>query len=148
MSSGEAKASEIAVSEFASRLFGTQIGPDAIIVETLKRATNPPAGNGTANLALSAAVDNSIPAAITDAALREHPLASWVEMEMGLLDGQVLERRPPEHMAHAAAKLAARTGRDEGRCRTQLERMLSVMSLPGQDRGDYRWCRRRTCDLT
>ena len=136
MSSGDAKESEIAVSGFASRLFGTQIGPDAVIVETLQRTTKAAMPNSASNLALATAIDDSISGVLTDAALREHPLAAWIEMEMGLLDGQVLERRPPAKIVEVAVKLAVQTGRDEVRCRIQLERMLSVMSLPGQARGD------------
>ena len=136
MASGDAKASEVAVSGFASRLFGTHIGPDAVIVETLQRTTEAAAPNSPADSDLAAALDASIPDLLPDAALRKHPLAAWIEMEMGLLDGQVLERHPPVRISEAAAALAARTGRDEARCQAQLERMLSVMSLPGKDRGD------------
>ena len=58
-------------------------------------------------------------------------------MELGLQDGQALERRPPVRLDHAAAKLAEQTGRGAKECRAHLERMLSVMSLPDQDRGGH-----------
>ena len=132
MASGDAKASEDAVSGFASRLFGTAIGPDAVIVETLQRATQPVASTHALRVALA----TSTPEAQTDAALQAHPLAAWIEMEVGLLDGQKLERRPPGRMTEFAARLAADTGCDPATCRTQLERMLSVMSMPAQARGD------------
>ena len=132
MASGAAKASEDAVSGFATRLFGTAIGRDGVIVETLQRATQPVASTHALRVALASA----IPQAQADAALQAHPLAAWIEMEMGLLDGQKLERRPPGSITEFAARLAADTGCDPATCRTQLERMLSVMSMPAQVRGD------------
>ena len=53
-----------------------------------------------------------------------HPLAVWIELEIGLADGQRLSRRPPITIAEAAERLAAQTGRDQARCRTQLQDML------------------------
>lgn len=136
MASGDADSSAVAVSEFASRLFGTAIGADGVIIETLQQATKPigtaiPAGPG-----LAECLDAHIPATLTDAALCDHPLTAWIEMEVGLQDGQVLARRPPVQLANAAMRLSQQTGQDLAKCVQQLERMLSVMSLPGQTRGD------------
>lgn len=136
MASGDANSSAQAVSGFASRLFGTTIGPHGVITETLQQATKPIDTAGPAGPGLAERLDAHIPATLTDAALRNHPLAAWIEMEIGLQDGQVLERRPPVQLADAAARLSQRTGQDMAKCVQQLERMLSVMSLPGQARGD------------
>lgn len=135
MASGDAAASAKAVSGFASRLFGAPIGPDGMIVESLQRATSPDPASGAFGPALGAALDADIPETLDDAALRQHPLAAWIELEIGLRDGQAWERRPPATLADAAIRLAAQTGRDVARCQAQLERLLSVMSLPGQARG-------------
>jgi Lhr-like helicase len=124
-----------AVANVASRLFGTTIKSDGVIDESLKRATNPsivPANLGTQ---LAAAVDADLPAKLDDAALRKHPLAVWIELEIGLQDGQRLLRRDPITIAEAAKRLTARTNRDETRCRNQLQSMLILMSRPASDRG-------------
>ena len=137
MASGDALASGSAVANFASRLFGSHVGSDAVIVESLQRATAtdlvPPA---IADL-LGPLLDNDIPKSLTDDALHRHPLAAWIEMQIGLQDGQALERRAPVRLDHAAQQLADLTGRSVDRCRTQIECMLSIMSLPEHERGGH-----------
>src|SRR6516225_7672598 len=124
----------IAVAEVASRLFGTDIPPDAVIDETFERATDPKLKPQTLGTALANAVDADLPATLTDEELRSHPLAVWIELEIGLQDGQQLRRRPPTTIADATKRLAAQTGRDEARCRTQLQAMLMMMSRPANER--------------
>jgi Lhr-like helicase len=123
-----------AVASVASRLFGTKISADAVIGESLTRATDP--GLKVANLGeqLVAAVDADVPASLDDQALRTHPLAVWIELEIGLADGQRLARREPCTVADAAKRLAMRTGRGEERCRNQLQAMLILMSRPASER--------------
>jgi hypothetical protein len=123
----------IAVANVASRLFGTDIPPHAVIDETLERATDPKLKPQSLAAALSDAIDADVPAALTDEALQIHPLAVWIELEIGLRDGKQLRRRPPTTLAEAANRLAAQTGRDEGRCRTQLQAMLMMMSRPASE---------------
>ena len=43
---------------------------------------------------------------LDDNALRRHPLAVWIELEIGLEDGQRLSRRKPITIADAAERLA------------------------------------------
>ena len=125
----------VAVAKVASRLFGTDIPPDAVIDETLERATDPKLKPQSLGAALAKAVDADLPATLTDEALRSHPLAVWIELEIGLLDGQQLRRRPPITLAEAAERLAAHTERGEERCRAQLQAMLLMMSRPASERG-------------
>jgi hypothetical protein len=134
-SEGGEKSRAIAVAVVASRLFGTPISPDAVIDESLERATDPAFSASTLGTSLTAAVDAEIPANLDDVALRAHPLAVWIELEIGLLDGQRLTRRPPVTIAEAANRLAERTGRDVGHCRRQLQSMLTLMSQSGKERG-------------
>ncbi len=134
-SEGGEESRAIAVAVVASRLFGTPISPDAVIDESLERATDPAFSASTLGTSLTAAIDAEIPANLDDAALRAHPLAVWIELEIGLLDGQRLTRRPPVTIAEAANRLAERTGRDVGRCRRQLQSMLTLMSQSGKERG-------------
>ncbi len=124
-----------AVALVASCLFGQDINADAVIDESLERATDPSLKPATLGEALAAAVDAEIPDAIDDNALRAHPLAVWIELEIGLADGQRLARRQPITIAEAANRLAAQTGRDEPRCRSQLQAMLILMSRPANERG-------------
>jgi hypothetical protein len=125
----------VAVAKVASRLFGTDIPPDAVIDETLERATDQKLKPQSLGAALANAVDAELPAILTDEALRSHPLAVWIEIEIGLQDGQQLRRRPPTTLAEAAKRLAAQTERDEERCRAQLQAMLMMMSRPASERG-------------
>jgi phosphoglycolate phosphatase-like HAD superfamily hydrolase len=124
----------VAVAKVASRLFGTNIPPDAVIDETFERATDPKLKPQSLGATLANAIDGDLPAALTDEALRSHPLAIWIALEIGLQDGQQLRRRRPITLAKAAERLADQTGRDEERCRTQLQAML-MMSRPASERG-------------
>jgi hypothetical protein len=45
------------------------------------------------------------------------PLAVWIELEIGLEDGQRLSRRAPTAIEEAAQRLAKQAKRDEARCR-------------------------------
>ena len=125
----------IAVASVASRLFGTTISADAVIDESLARATDPALKPANLGDALAAAIDAELPDALDDNALGVHPLAVWTELEIGLSDGQRLSRRPPTTIKEAAKLLAEHTGRDEERCRAQLQAALILMSRPSDERG-------------
>jgi len=96
----------VAVANVASRLLGTAIPPDAVIDETLERATDAKLKSQSLGTALANAIDADLPPALNDEALRSHPLAVWIELEIGLLDGQQLRRRAPITLAEAAKRLA------------------------------------------
>ena len=124
-----------AVASVASRLFGTAISPDGVIGESLARATDPKLRPESLLDVLRAAIDSDLPDSLDDHALRSHPLAVWIELEVGLLDGQQLSRRPPITIREAAARLSKQTGRDQERCRAQLQAALILMSRPSKERG-------------
>ena len=84
-----------AVANVASRLFGTTINADGVIDESLRRATDPSLTPAKLGARLAAAVDADLPDTLDDPALRSHPLAVWIELEIGLHDGQRLSRRDP-----------------------------------------------------
>lgn len=125
------------VAEVASKLFGTVIGTDSVIDESLQRATNPELTVNAIKNTLADAVNGAIPEKISDAELKNHPLAIWVELEIGLLDEQKLKRRQPITLDDAAKKLADLTSCPQEKCREQLEAMLIVMSLPESARGGH-----------
>ncbi len=124
-----------AVARVATKLFGTEVSPDAIIDESLDRATDRSYTVETIQASLGKAVDEDIPDALSDEVLRTHPLAVWIELEIGLQDAQGLTRRPPMTIAEAATRLAEQTGRDAERCRKQIQAMLILMSRPVSERG-------------
>ena len=117
------------------RLFGTTIHANGVIDELLERATDPSLTPTKLGRRLAAAVDDDVPEALDDGALRVHPLAVWIELEIGLQDGQQLSRRAPTTIAEAATRLAKQVRRDEARCRAQLQAMLILMSRPASQRG-------------
>jgi Lhr-like helicase len=125
----------VAVAFVASRLFGTQITSDAVIGESLERATDPAANVKMLGDRLTSAVNGEIPASLSDAELSHHPLAIWIELEIGLEDGQRLRRRPPITLSDAAQKLASHTGCDPEQCQSQIKTMLILMSKPASERG-------------
>lgn len=130
----EAKRAEV-VASVATKLFGTSVSPDAVIDETLQRATDQSIKAGSLKDALIDIIKGEIPAHLDDAALYKHPLAAWIELEIGLLDKQTLSRRPPMTISQASKKLADFTGCGDGICRKQIETMLTLMSLAEKDRG-------------
>lgn len=124
-----------AVAEAASCLFGTRIGPDAVIDESLRRATDDRFALADVRSKLSAVVASDSPEQLSDAELRTHPLAIWVELALGLEDGQILKRRLPTPFGEAARLLAQDSGVDPKRCRDALESFLTRVSLPDRARG-------------
>jgi hypothetical protein len=65
----------VAVAYVGSRLFETSIPPDAVIDETLERATDATLRPQSLGAALANAIDADLPAALTEEALRSHSLA-------------------------------------------------------------------------
>jgi Lhr-like helicase len=124
-----------AVALVASRLFSMEMTADSVIGESLQRATDPSITLKSLGEDLAQAVKAEIPAVLSDAELRLHPLSVWIELEIGLEDAQHLIRRPPITLSAAAEKLAAQTGCDFSRCLTQLQAMLILMSKPASERG-------------
>lgn len=120
------------VSNVATRLFGVKVSPDAVIDESLERATNK--NRKIVRDKLASAVAGELSPVLTDEQLREHPLAIWIELEIGLKEGQRLIRRPPMTIQAAAGRLAAASGLDPERCQAQIESMLTTMSRPSSER--------------
>ncbi len=135
MASEDAADQVAAVARVASRLFGARIAADAVIGESLARATDPAQKPGTLGAALRQAIEAEIPDRPGDEILRSHPLAVWIELEIGLEDRQQLRRRKPGTLAAAAERLAAETGASRERCQTALQAMLIAMSRPASERG-------------
>lgn len=123
------------VADVASRLFGTEVLPADVIDESLQRATDPDVDVAGLGGRLAAAVEVGMAADTPDEALYAHPLAIWIELEIGLEEGQRLKRRLPCTVAEAAERLAKLTGLDRDLCRARVEHALMVMGTPQKERG-------------
>lgn len=127
-----------AVADVASRLFGASIGPDAIIDESLQRATDDTLKLEDVRPLLAQVLISDLPETMTDEYLRRHPLAVWAELAIGLDDGQELKRKKPVPFDAAADLLSQDSGVDAEICRTSFERFLTRVSLPETARGGFR----------
>ncbi|MGC8875059.1 MAG: DEAD/DEAH box helicase, partial [Chloroflexia bacterium] len=113
------------VAEFASRFFGTEIGPDEVIEETLELAT---LGERPTQEDLRRALSEPFPEDLE--ALRRHPLARWVEHALGVeveADGR-LRRRTPRPLSEVARELAHVTGEPEEHCQDRLEAFFTHLA--------------------
>jgi Lhr-like helicase len=124
-----------AVADVASRLFGASIGPDAVIDESLQRATDDRLKLEDVRPQLATVLGSDLPETLTDEALRRHPLAVWAELAIGLDDGQELKRKKPVPFDDAVEQLAQDSGLDKETCRRGFEQFLTRVSLPETERG-------------
>ena len=121
----------------ATKLFGVPIAESNVVAETLERTTVVTATADSVRPELGAAVDAGVSPDITDVALREHPLAVWVETRLGILfseGDQRWVRAKPMTVTEAVDRLAAESGRPKAACGTALRDLLLVSSVPEQVR--------------
>lgn len=134
-SEGSAESRQEAVARVASRLFGTPISSEDVIGESLQRATGNVAASDIFATQLRESMMSPIPDVMRDEELAKHPLAQWIELEIGLEEGQELRRRRPTTLSRAADRLSDATSVEPARCADQLKRMLTLMSEPEVNRG-------------
>lgn len=118
------------VADVATRLFGAEVKPERVIGETLVRTTRYFDFSKAEELAqLAAAIDEGAPPRERGAFLA-HPLASWIESEVGLRreaeSDRLVRSRPlplsgPDGLAR---RLHGRTGRDEAACEKAIRANL------------------------
>ena len=120
------------VAGVASKLFGSRISESNVIAETLERITDPTATAESVRSCLGKAIDGGVPRNISDAALREHPLAVWVETRLGIsfseLDQRWVRARP-RTVTEAVAEFSAESGRTDAAGRGALRDLLLVSSV-------------------
>ena len=124
-----------AVADVASRLFGTFIGPESVIDESLQRATDDHLKLEDVRSKLAPILTSSLPDVLTDEVLTKHPLAVWTELAIGLDDKQELKRKKPIPFQDAADLLSKDSGVEIETCRSALESFLTRISLPEAERG-------------
>ena len=134
-SEGTEESRAVAVAKVAARLFGSEIGPDAVIDESLQRATDDTITLAHAIVRLADVLKQPIPTNLDNDQLRKHPLAVWAELALGLDDGLELKRKKPIPFEEAVKRLADDSGIDQEPCRKYLEDFLTLVSLPEDQRG-------------
>ncbi|MCW1919231.1 DEAD/DEAH box helicase [Rhodobacter sp. KR11] len=122
------------VAAVASKIFGADIGVDAVIGESLRRATDDAISLEKVMPYLAAAM-GPLPDHLPDAVLRQHPLAIWSEMALGLDNDGALKRRKPVAFGDAVTLLSQASGIPAQTCRPALEAFLTRASLPEHARG-------------
>lgn len=125
------------VAGVASKLFATHIDESNVIVESLERVTEAALAEASIRRALPAAIDAGVPATISDAVLKKHPLAIWVETHLGITFSDVdqcWQRAVPLTLEQAASELATASGRSAPVCAEALRSFLRASSTPEHDR--------------
>ncbi len=130
------------VAAVASKLFATPITEANVIGETLERVTDPTQTLEKVKPLLGAAIDSATTtfapgAPISDAQLRMHPLAIWVETCLGVKstpENTAWHRAAPLSVTEACERLSQDSSRPVDVCASALRRLLLVSSLPERER--------------
>ncbi|AXF09995.1 DEAD/DEAH box helicase [Paraburkholderia graminis] len=128
------------VAEVASRLFGTNISVANVITETLQRVTPEHLLVEHVRHELGDAIRAGIPFEPSFEALAKHPLAVWVELDLGLTrDVGPWRRARPITLTQAGKRLAEDAGISEELARSTLADFLLLAyrttDKPPQDGG-------------
>ena len=128
------------VADVASRLFGTSITRDAVVTETLRRATdrNRSAEKGLKDLSgsVSRAATGSPYEGKSNAEIAQDDLAIWVETRLGLKDVHLKPgRASPRSLKDAANILSIESGQPSQVCEQALRNCLLAFSLSEKLRG-------------
>jgi ATP-dependent helicase YprA (DUF1998 family) len=133
------------VAQTASTIFGSDISPDRVIGETLRRATPVPADRQAHTVALHAVVEELAKSGaeppLDHASFLAHPLTEWVESSLGLSfddeEHRLVRRRPiPIRGANgAAAQLADELGIEVATAECALTALLLAGYRATDDEG-------------
>jgi superfamily II DNA/RNA helicase/very-short-patch-repair endonuclease len=110
------------VAAVASKLFGANVLAENVITETLRRVTD---GDDPDDQTLARAILEGVPRQADFSSLSVHPIAIWIEKNMGLAhDGQKWVRAKPITIEEAATLLSEQSGQPTADCRTYLAAFL------------------------
>ncbi|EAQ06275.1 DEAD/DEAH box helicase [Yoonia vestfoldensis] len=128
-----------AVARIAGQIFGADIGPDAVVTETLKRVTNPIkiGSSGLPGLkeAVQQAAQGEVAIGLKNSDFFDDPLAIWVETKIGLKNVETKpERAKPISLEDAANSLSQDSGLPAELCASALRETLIGYSIPEKDR--------------
>jgi hypothetical protein len=125
------------VARVASKLFSIEVPESNVIVETLERVTDSTQNSSSVRPLLASAVDTGVPTGLSNADLRKHPLAIWVETRLGVSWSEVDQRwvrARPLTLEEASRALSEDSRRSAEICRTALRLLLLQSSLAERDR--------------
>jgi len=119
-----------AVADFATKFFGHPFSPSQVVEETLEPLT---VGSQPSPEELRASFQGPLPDSLEE--FRRHPLARWVEYNLGVETvGGKLKRRQPKTLSAAARELAEATGQGVERCLARLQELLLKTAELNRDR--------------
>jgi Lhr-like helicase len=125
-----------AVAEVSSRLFATAVQHTDVITEDLEFRTEQPRA-GTQMVDLGPIVKAGWPARVSNEKFRTHPLAIWLESQIGIqrpADGLKLERARPKTLKQVSELLAQASGQPEEPCTHVVKELLLAAVQPERDR--------------
>ena len=123
-SEGSREDQDAAVANVASRLFGANVDPANVVSETLRPVTNRDITVSRAEL--RAVIERGVPNSFTHEVLALHPVASWVERNLGLeeINGKFVRITQPLNIHEAAERLAEDSGGAAPQCLKYLTDFL------------------------
>ncbi len=123
-SEGSARDRNTAVANIASRLFGVTVNADSVITETIEPVTD--RDTLLDSHSLRRAIEAGVPSQPTHDELSGHPVAAWVERNLGLedQDGKLVRISRPLTVVEASEKLADASGLEVDACRDYLAQFL------------------------
>ena len=136
-SEGSAGERNAAVAAVAGRLFGAAVKPANVVTETLERVTRGALGS---RAELRRAIEAGVPAEPTHAELTRHPIAAWVEENLGLekRDGKLARISRPLTVQEAAARLAEESDLQSEDCRRYLaDFLLAAWNSRNESRREF-----------
>ncbi|MDW8247219.1 MAG: DEAD/DEAH box helicase, partial [Sandaracinaceae bacterium] len=139
MASGEGKGSDSKriVAEVASKIFGVKIDESHVISEYLSRVTEDIKDEQDRLGAAIDQVNQNPPIHISDEELKRHPLAIWIEKNLGVNFDEKEKRwvrAKPLTLSEAAERLAQSAKRKEEECKKALKTMLLIAGVSERER--------------
>ena len=135
-SEGSAQDRHQAVANIAGRLFGAEVRTQEVITETLAPVTHaePPIEAGK----LGAAIEAGVPEDPTHQELERHPVAAWVEQQLGLesRDQKLVRISCPRTVEEASQMLAHDSGLPREECGRYLAEFL-LAAYRSRDAGGH-----------
>jgi len=138
VSEGTKESKNQVVARTASKLFATTIHESHVVTETLLRATNKELNAETVIPFLGQAIDQDIPPNISNDELAKHPLAIWVETNLGMeaKDG-VWVRAKPLTLTEAVNSLIQQSQRPKEKCESILKKLLLISNMSELTRAGF-----------
>ena len=134
-SEGSMEDRNVAVARIASQLFGTDVSPKNIVFETLRPVTDH--SISTQGRDLHRSISQGVPKNPTYEQLSTHPIAVWVERNLGLSKsgGKFFRISTPLTILEASEKLATESGIEKEYCRDYLKQFLLTAYQLRNERG-------------